>query len=309
MSPFDLIRMNPSRKAYLELHFAVLLFGFTAIFGSLIHLNALVLVWWRVFLTALSLVFFIPFRRLVKELPRKNLLQLMGIGVIVALHWITFYGAIKLSNTSVGVVALATITFFTAFLEPLLTRQPLKWFEVGLSLLILPGVALVVNNTDFSMAVGFGVGMSSALFASIFTILNKKQIGILDPLSITFIELSSACLFLTIVLPISIGFTGQIPVLLPPTLWDWGFMLILAVVCTTLGYVLALNALKYISAFASNLALNLEPVYGVALAWLLLNENKELKPGFYWGAAIIGVAVFSYPLLRDWLVKKDVAEK
>ncbi len=297
--------MNKTRKAYLELHFAVLLFGFTAILGALIPLNALVLVWWRVLLTALSLVFFIPFRRLFRELPRKNLLQLMGIGVIVGLHWVTFYGAIKLSNASVGVVALATITFFTAFLEPLILKQRLHWFEVALSLLILPGMILVVNNTDFSMAGGFGVGMSSALFASIFTILNKKHVGEVDSLSITFIELSSACLFLTIVLPISIAISGQTPVFFPPTLLDWGYLIILALVCTTLGYVLALNSLKYITAFASNLTLNLEPVYGVGLAWLLLNENKELRPGFYWGAAIIGVAVFTYPLLRSLLVKKE----
>jgi drug/metabolite transporter (DMT)-like permease len=290
--------MKSTQRAYLELHLAVFLFGFTAILGDLIQLSALLIVWWRVLLTSLSLAVIVRVVRLFRNLPWQKTLKFMGIGVIVAVHWVTFYGAIKLSNASIGVVAMATTSFFTSLLEPLIMRQKIKWYELMLGLLIVPGMALIVNSTDFSMLTGLAVGLLSALLAALFATLNKKLITHSDERSITFLEMSSACLFLTIVIPVYAWVTDTSLSIMPPTLLDWGYLIILALVCTTFAYVLALRSLQHLSAFASNLSINLEPVYGILLAWILLNENEELDTGFYLGAGIIVLAVFSYPLLK-----------
>lgn len=290
--------MTATQKAYLQIHLAVLLAGFTAILGKMIQLSALVMVWWRVLITSLSLMLLINVFKLLRTLPRRQLLILMGIGSIVGIHWLAFYGAIKLSNSSVGVLAMGSTSLFSAILEPLLLKKKFNKLEVGLGLLIIPGMALVVNGIDFSMVDGLVVGVLAAVLAALFAILNKSQVGQIDALSMTFVELGSACLFLGLII-IGSGLTnGEFPVMLPPHWSDWIYLLILALMCTTLGYVLSLNALKHLSAFISNLTMNLEPVYAIVLAWLLLNEDKEVSSTFYWGAAVIMVVVFSYPFLN-----------
>lgn len=290
--------MTAAQKAYLQLHIAVLLFGFTAILGKMIQLSALVMVWWRVLITSLSLLLLINVFKLLRTLPRRQLLILMGIGTIVGLHWLAFYGAIKLSNASVGVLAMGSTSLFSAILEPLILKKKFNKLEIGLGLLIIPGMALVVNGIDFSMLTGLIVGVISALLAALFSILNKAQVDQLDALSITFVELSSACIFLGLVIIGSGLGNGAFPTMFPPHWSDWVYLLILALLCTTLGYVLSLTALKNLSAFISNLTMNLEPVYAIVLAWLLLNEDKEVSATFYWGALAIMVVVFSYPFLN-----------
>ena len=288
--------MSVQKKAYRDLHIAVFLFGFTAILGDLIDLKALPLVWWRVLLTSGSLLFLIK-GHLIRKIPTKVILQYMGIGVIVALHWLTFYGAIKMANASIALVCLATTSFFTALLEPLLLGKKVRGYELALGLLIIPGMALIVQNTDLSMLAGIGVGLSSALFAALFSILNKKMIAQADEMSITFIEIGSAWLFLSLVLPfVLLGESGSMQFW--PSLKDWAYLLVLALLCTTWAYILALKALHHLSAFASNLTINLEPVYGVILAYFLLNDSSELSLGFYIGGLLIVISVFSYPLLR-----------
>lgn len=292
--------MNPEKRAYLELHIAVLLFGFTAILGDLIQLSALVIVWWRVLLTSISLLFLVRVGRLYRSLPRRTIWQFMGIGVLIGLHWIAFYGSVKLSNASICLVCMATTSFFTSFLEPLLLRQRINPLEVGLGLLIIPGMALVVTGTDWSMMPGIVVGLISALLAATFAVLNKKMVHRADPMSITFLELSSAWLFITLLLPVAY-FGSSAPLQLQPTWADLGWLLVMALLCTTLAHVLALRALRHISAFAANLTINLEPVYGIALAWFVLNDRQELSPTFYVGVLLILGVVFLYPYLKKQL--------
>lgn len=295
--------MKPEQRAYFELHLSVLLFGLTALLGGLLELSAIVIVWWRVLLTSISLVFLIRVRHLFKNLPLKSILIFAGIGIIVGLHWVAFYGAVKLSNVSICLVGMSTTSIFTAFLEPLFFKQKIKTYEVLLSFLIVPGMVLVVNATDFSLLSGLWVAMVSALLSSLFAILNKKHLSKADEMSITFLELGSAWLFLSLLIPIYSLISGEELVMIPPRVVDWIYLLVLALLCTTFAYVLALKALRYISAFTSNLALNLEPVYGILLAWIILKENEELSTGFYWGVVIILLAVFSHPFLKKW--KKD----
>ncbi len=288
--------MDPETKAYLELHLAVLLFGFTAILGDLIALSALTLVWWRVGLTTLSLLFLVRAGKLWRTLPRRLFWQYAGIGVLVALHWLTFYGAIKLSNASIALVCMATTSFFTALLEPAILRQRIKGFELLLGLAIVPGMALVVQHTSWAMQGGIVAGLASAFLAALFSTFNKKLIHHARSLDITFIELAASWAFLSLILPFHAWVTPESPFW--PTTRDWVYLLVLSLLCTTFAYVLALDALNHLSAFAANLTVNLEPVYGIALAWIILHEHEELDRGFYWGVAIILAAVLGYPFLR-----------
>ncbi len=276
------------QRAYLELHLAVFLWGFTAILGDLIQLSALTLVWWRVFLTSLSLVFFVRIGRIVGEVGLRRFLLLAGIGVIVALHWVTFYGAIKLANASIALICMATTSLFSSLLEPLIVGRRFVWYELLLGLFILPGIWLIVDGVDAGMNVGIGVGLLSAALVSIFTSLNKKYIGSSNPARITFIELGSATLFLA---PFLYALGGE---RFWPAPLDWVYLLVLALLCTTLTFFLSLRALSKLSAFASNLTVNLEPVYGIFLAYFLLDDAQELNPNFYWGTLLILAAVFGY---------------
>lgn len=283
-------------KAYVQLHICVFLWGFTAILGKLISIAALPLVWWRVAITTTSLLFVGGLITKLKSIPRRKIGTYMFIGVLVCIHWVFFYASIKASNASVGVLCMALSPIFTAFIEPLYFKRRILWFEIALSLLVIPGMYLVTQNISASMITGLLFGIISALFAAWFSTLNKKYIENADPVSITFLELGSAWVFLSLILPLTglIGYEYSFW----PSKSDWFYLFALAIVCTTIPYILSLMSLKYISAFATTLTINLEPVYGIFLAWIILHEDKEVSPGFYLGVIIILFSVFSYPFLK-----------
>lgn len=299
--------MSDKQRAYLALHFCVFVWGFTAILGKLITLATLPLVWWRVLLCCAALWWLIPKAQL-RGLSRSILWQMLGIGALVGLHWLCFYGAVKLSNASIAVATMATTSFFAALLEPVLMRQTVKWYELALGILILPGMALVVGNIDWNMRDGFLVGILGALLAAVFTALNKRLIDrdAPPPLPMSFMELFGALLVCSLVLPIALGLNPDLRVM--PLAWDWIWVLALAWLCTLLPYYLTLQAMRHITAFATNLTINLEPVYGVLLAGLIFNEHKDLNPGFYLGVSIILIAVFSHPFLKKYF-EKEVVQK
>ncbi len=288
-------------RAYLELHLAVFLWGFTAILGDLIQLSALALVWWRVLITSISVLFLLRNRLAFKQLHRRSIGQYALVGVLTGLHWLTFYGAIKLSNASITLVCMATCAFFTSLVEPLLLRKKMNWTEITVGFLIIPGMVLIVQNVDVKMHLGIAVGLLSSLLAAVFSTLNKKWIDNAEPLPITLIEMSSAWLFLSAVLPFF--FHAEPNAALLPSAKDLAMLVVLSLLCTTLTWVLALRAMKHLTAFASNLTVNLEPVYGIFLAWLILGEQKELSQGFYIGVSLILLVVFSYPFFSKWAAK------
>ena len=283
--------------AYAQLHLAVLLWGGTAILGDYIHLAAVPLVWWRVLLTSLLLLPLIRLGTFLRDIPTRQRWIFAGIGVIIAFHWVTFFGAIKLANASVGVVALATTTFFSSFIEPWITGRRFVWGELALGLFILPGVYLIAADIRPEMLPGLFVGLSSAVAVAVFTSLNKRYVTAADPLRITFLEMGAATLVLTPFLPFAGGDFW-------PSNGDWGWLLLLAAVCTVFTNWLFLRVLRVLSAFAANLTVNLEPVYGVALAYFLLDDGSELGPNFYWGAGMIIVAVFGYGAVRGTLRRR-----
>lgn len=287
--------MKAHTKAYIQLHIAVVLYGFTAILGDLISISALSLVWWRVLLTSLSMLFFVGFGRSILRLPPKVILQFMGIGVLVAVHWLTFYGAIKYSNASVTLAAFAVTSFFTSLMEPLMTDKPFDKLELLLGILVIPAMLLIAINIDLSLLKGLWIGLFSALLAAIFSILNKKMVDKADSYQITFLEMGSAFLFLSLLLPFVID--AETPLMPAPS--DWVYLLILALICTTFAFIISLKALEHVSAFDANLVINLEPVYGIALAAVILKDHKEVGPLFYVGVGMILAIVLGYTWWRN----------
>lgn len=295
MPGYKISTPEEKRNAYLQLHVSVFLWGFTAILGKLIELREGPLVWYRMLFTCLSLMLLPSLWKRLKQVKRKDLLSLAGIGCLVCVHWLCFYGSIKFSNVSVALSCLATTSFMTSFLEPMFFRVKHKRYEIFLGLLIIPGIYLIFYFTKF-YAVGIVLGLLAALLAAIFTTLNKKMVAKVDTTAITFTELGSGFLFLSMLMPFYLSFFPEAT--LHPAPNDWYYLLILSIGCTTLPYILSLNALKHLSAFASTLSVNLEPIYGIIMAIFFFQENKELSPGFYIGTLIILLAVFLHPFLH-----------
>jgi drug/metabolite transporter (DMT)-like permease len=291
--------MSDSRKAFLQIHFCVLLWGFTAILGKLISLPALPLTWWRMLLVVAALACVPRVWRGLRAMPARLSWAYAGIGVLVALHWLTFYGSIKLANASVGATCMALATVFTALLEPKLAGRAFSRRELGLGIAVLPGVALVVGGVPGGMRLGIAVGAISALLVAIFGSLNKRLVERADPMTMTALELGAGALALTALAPMMPllfpVFAGDLLALPGPR--DALLLLALALACTLLPFVLSLVALRHMSAFGAQLAVNLEPVYAILLAIVLLGEQHDLTPAFYAGVAIILAVVLAYPML------------
>ncbi|WP_133499831.1 DMT family transporter [Cognatilysobacter terrigena] len=288
-----------TRRAFLQIHVCVVLWGFTAILGKLITLRALPLVWWRMLFVVAALAFVPRVWRGLRAMPGRIVAAYAGIGALVALHWLTFYGSIKLSNASVGATCIALGTVFTAMAEPWLAKTKFQPRDFLLGVAVLPGVALVVGGIPHGMRAGVSVGTLSALFVALFGSLNKRMVEHGDALTVTAIELGAGVLTLTVLSPLmAIVAPGEALTLAVPSLHDIGLLLALAIGCTLIPYALSLVALRHMSAFAAQLAVNLEPVYAIVLAILLLGEQRELSLAFYGGVAIILGAVLAYPLLH-----------
>jgi drug/metabolite transporter (DMT)-like permease len=283
-------------RAWLQLHFCVVLWGFTAIFGRLISLPALPLVWWRMTLVGVALLAVPKFWGGVRGLSGRQIAIYAGIGVLVALHWLTFYGSIKLSNASVGATCMALMSVLMAFIEPLIVRRKFDPRELLFGLAVIPGVLLVIGGTPSEMRLGIAVGVLSVTILCVFGALNKRYISHAEALTVTGIEMISGALFLTCVGPLLLGSHVMFGL---PSPQDSLFLLALALGCTLLPFTLGLVAMRQLSAFATALALNLEPVYAIVLAILLLDEQRELAWPFYLGVAIIlGVVVLHARMMR-----------
>ncbi|MCB9231616.1 MAG: EamA family transporter [Bacteroidia bacterium] len=280
--------------AYVQLHTAVLLFGFTAILGALILLPESGIVWWRMGLTTFSFLLIPSLYPALRKMSVKRLKKLVLIGFLVSIHWATFFGAIKLSNVSITLSILATATFFTSLIEPLLTPKKFRPLELGLGLLVIPGVYLIYHTTEFYLW-GILAALLSSFLASLFGVLNKNEVEVADPVAITFVELGSGWLMFTPLVLIYYYYNPGQPFL--PTWSDLGYLAILAFLCTSIGFLFSLKSLKVLDAFKVSLTINLEPIYGIILAIALLNEHRDLSWKFYLGAGVILLSVFLHPLL------------
>jgi drug/metabolite transporter (DMT)-like permease len=287
--------MQPVNRARLQIHFCVLLWGFTAILGKLITLPAMQLVWWRMALVIAVLALVPQVWRELRAMPRRLIWAYAGIGALVSLHWLTFYSAIKLSNASVGATCIALAPVFLAFTEPWIAKRKFDPRELMIGAAVIPGVIIVVGGVPHGMYTGLVVGVLSAVFVALFGSLNKRFVVSGDPLTVTFIELGTGTVFLTLLAPF-IPHVG--PAFMLPGTHDALLLLALSFGCTLLPFALALVALRHMSAFGTQMVTNLEPVYAIMLAIVLLGEQHELDRWFYAGVALILAAVFMHPLLH-----------
>ncbi len=287
--------MTDDAKAFWQIQFCVLLWGFTAILGKLISLPALALVCWRMLLVSATLLLVPRVWRGLRAMPWRLMATYASIGVVVALHWLTFYGAIKLANASVAVSCLALGSVFAALLEPWIAKRRFEPSELALGVMVVPGIVLLVGGVPIGMHPGIVVGVASAFLSALFGTLNKRHVEGAEALTVTAIELGAGTLFLVALSPLVPRFGPTLPI---PSAHDAALLVVLALGCTLLPFNLSLVALRRISAFSTQLALNLEPVYAILLAIFLLGEQRELSPRFYVGVAIILLAVFAHPLLH-----------
>jgi drug/metabolite transporter (DMT)-like permease len=286
------------RRAQWQIHACVVLWGFTAILGKLISLPALALVCWRMFLVSLALLAWPKVRRGLREMQPRLRWAYAGVGVLVALHWLTFYGAIKLANASVAAACIGLAPVFLALIEPFVMKRRFDPRELMFGIAVVPGVALVVGGVPVAMHAGIAVGTVSALLVALFGSLNKRLVERAEPLTVTLVELGAGGLFLIAVAAIWQSLQrGFVVAQWLPGVRDTALLLVLALACTLLPFALSLVALRRLTAFQAQLAVNLEPVYAVLLAALLLGEQRELRPAFYAGVAIILGAVLLHPLL------------
>jgi drug/metabolite transporter (DMT)-like permease len=278
------------KKALLQLHIAVFLAGFTAILGVLIKLNEGLLVWYRLLITVVALFFLQYFTKQLQKLPLKAALKIAAVGIIVAAHWVTFYGSVKYANVSVALVCFSATSFFTALFEPLILKKKINFIELLLGAMAIVGIYIIFDfHPQYKMGIVFGI--LSALGSALFPIFNKQFLETYTPQTVTLYELSGGLIGLTFLVPL---YLMQFPAsyYLPTTI-DWAWLLVLALLCTVLSFNLQLNALKKVSAFTANLTYNLEPVYGIILAFIFFKENEYLNKSFYVGLVfIMGAVVF-----------------
>jgi drug/metabolite transporter (DMT)-like permease len=276
------------KKAFIQLHIAVFLAGFTGILGKLITLNEGLLVWYRLMITAVTLWIIAFFRKKSIKISRGDALKIFGVGAVAALHWVTFYGSIKYANVSIALVCFSAVGFFTAIFEPLIFKKKIDMNELMLGLLVIIGIYFIFHF-DPGYKTGIIIGIISALLGSIFPIFNRILLQKNSPETVTMYELSGGFLFLTILLPFYLKLFPAKYIF--PNMDDWFWLLLLSWVCTVIAFNLSMNALKKISAFTVNLTYNLEPVYGILLAFVVLEENKYLNSGFYIGFALIIITI------------------
>ena len=279
--------MNETKKGFLQLHLSVLLAGFTGLFGKLITLNEVDIVWYRMLFTTCILFVF-------TGLPRvggRKFVELSGCGALLGLHWMLFYGSIKASNVSIGVICFSLVGFFTAICEPLVLRRRFSWMELLLSLITVAGV-LCIFSFDARYRYGILIGVVSSLVCALYVIYNKKASVGVRSRDVLMSQMSGGLLAVSAIIPVYLFcFPSSQPVVVVPEGNDVWFMLCHALFCTVGMYLLQIQALKRLSAFTVNLTYNLEPCYTIVLAFLIFGEGREVNFSFYLGIGLIVLSV------------------
>jgi drug/metabolite transporter (DMT)-like permease len=291
------------KKAFLQLHLSIFLAGFTGILGLLIKLNEGLLVWYRLLFTSVSMWILFSLTNKLKRIPLSDILKLAGIGFISALHWIAFYGSIKYANVSVALVCFSAVGFFTALLEPLLLRTRIKWIDVLLGLVVIAGIYLIFHF-DPKYKIGIILGVICSLLMAFVIIYIRQFVQRINTETVLTYQLSGGFIALTAVMPIYLYYLPTEKLL--PNLEDFGWLIVLAWFCSVWAFNLSAVALKKLSAFTVNLSFNLEPVYGILLAFIFFGENKNLNKWFYIGFLLIAVSLAVHVVL---LVKEERRKK
>ncbi|WEK20607.1 MAG: DMT family transporter [Candidatus Pedobacter colombiensis] len=283
-------------KNLLILHFTVFIWGFTGILGALISVSAVQMVWYRVLIASITLFIYFKLSKTSLTVTKKQFLQFFFTGSIVALHWILFFQSIKVSTISVTLVCLSSFTLFTAILEPLIKKQRMQVADIIIGLIIILGIYLIFKfESKYTLGIIFG--LSAALASSLFGTINSTLVQKSNPLVISFYEIIGAFFWISLYR------------IFDQTLFlerfnlsasDWLYLTLLGTICTALAYVAGVSVMRTISAFNVALITNLEPVYGIILAFLFFGTKESMSIGFYAGAIIILGAVFLYPVYRKY---------
>jgi drug/metabolite transporter (DMT)-like permease len=276
------------KKALLQMHLAVLLWGFTGVLGRAISLSAPVLVWYRMLFTAVFMAGILTYRKQWVPVTRKDMWRLATVGCLMGLHWVAFYGAIKYANASIALICLSTSSVFTSLLDPLVNKGKHVLAEFALGVLALAGVFIIYQFQQF-YALGILFGVIAALLSAVFTVLNKRIAHSYPARTMVFYEMTTGWVLITLLMPLQFMYDPKTVAL--PQEWDWLWMVVLALCCTVWAQSLAINALKQLSSFTLALSVNLEPVYGIILAFIFYAENQQLHSGFFLGMGLIMLSV------------------
>jgi len=295
---------GPMKKAFLQLHLAVFLAGFTGILGRLISLNEGMIVWYRLLFTAITMWVLYSCLKKIHKIPLTDILRISAVGFIAAMHWVAFYGSIKYANVSVALVCFSTTGFFTALFEPLILRRKINRAELLLGLMTIVGI-YVIFHFDRQYKSGIIIGLISAVLASLFPIFNRQFLQRINVETMLTWQQTGGLITLSGLLPF---YLHRFPVEnFLPGREDLVWLLVLSWFCSVVAFQFSSNALKRLSAFTVNLMFNLEPIYGILLAFIVYQENKLLSKWFFIGLAIIVAALIIHVLLIAKQEKKILA--
>lgn len=287
---------NAKLNNYLHLHLLVFIAGFTAILGELISIGSIPLVWYRMLMAGILMFFYLKLVKIDYKISLKTKFKFFVAGIIIALHWITFFEAINQSNVSITLAMFSTGAFFASFIEPMIFKRRIVWYEIIFGIIVILGVFLITQS-EIKYINGILLGISSALFSSFFAVLNGMFVRTYRASVISFYEFFSGVIFISIFLLIfKDGFNASFFVL---SLNDWIYLFILASICTAYAFIGAVNVMRYLSPYTVVLSYNLEPVYGILLALILFPETETMSVQFYLGALIILLTVLLDGILKN----------
>lgn len=290
------------KKAYLQMHIAIFLWGFTGILGRLIELQEGLLVWYRMIITIIALFTLIKYNGEFKKISWKEFRSIGFVGALIAIHWVTFYGAIKYSNISIALSCFSSTALFTAFIEPFINKRRISKAEIFFGLVTIAGIYLIFHFQKL-YATGIILALISSALCSVFTIKNKDLVSTHSPGNLLFYELLSGIAVLSLLLPFYLWAFPTNRYF--PDASDWFYLAILSLVCTVFALRISYKALQKVTPFTMNLSVNLEPVYGIILAFLVFHEEKDLNAGFYAGTSLIILSVVVHSLYRFRSVRNE----
>lgn len=279
---------------YLHLHFIVFIWGFTAVLGALISIDALPLVWYRMLIASIILLVFMLLKGDVLKVNKRSLLAFSFAGIVIAIHWLTFFGAIKVANVSITLAVMSTGAFFASFLEPILFKRKVIWYEVFFGILAIVGL-VIIFSFEASYTMGIILALISAFLSAFFAVINGKFVQKHKASTISFYELLAGSISISIFLGVSGDFDAAFFNL--PNI-DWLYIFILASVCTAYAFVASTHVMKWLSPYTVMLTINLEPVYGIILALIILGDSENMSPQFYYGALIILITVLANGIVK-----------
>lgn len=285
---------------YLLLHLIVFIWGFTAILGALITIDAIPLVWYRMLLASIFILIYFLFKKKSLKIDKKGFFKFLITGIIIAVHWITFFKAIKVSNVSVALVTMSTGAFFASLIEPLFFKRRVKGIEILLGLLVIGGL-YIIFNFESQYALGIMYALISSFLSALFAVLNGLFVKEYEADVISFYQLLFGTIGVTLFLIFTGGFSLEF---FQISNLDWLYLFVLSSVCTAYAFIVSVKVMKYLTPYTVMLTINLEPIYAIILALLIFGEKEQMNPEFYYGAFIVLVVVLLNGLLKNKSILK-----